>query len=316
MVSWRLYLVSTIGHHLPTSQKPSTHTAWFAGFFVVILWASAFPAIRVAAPDLGPIGLTQSRLLIASIALICLGLPSKMLQLPRLVDLPLVFICGVCGMAGYFLLLNWGELYVPAGTASMIVSASPIVSVLIASRLLHERLSITAIIGTCVAVTGVVFVCLARAEIALSSAVWITVAAAVLLGFYHPLTRSLVKRYSALEVTTYVTVASVIMTLPLLPFSWSQLTSAKTEAWFATLYLGIFPSAIGYALWGFSLSRLTVATTTSFLHMVPLIAVAIGYVWLDEMPLMTELAGGVVVLFGVVLLNFRRRTHKPIQPKT
>ncbi|HEK1766284.1 TPA: DMT family transporter [Pseudomonas putida] len=288
------------------SGKHASSTAWIAGLTVAFLWASAFPAIRVAAPALGPVGLTLSRLLIASLTLIIIGLASGKLHRPRRADLPLILACGICGMAGYFLLLNWGELYVPAGTASMIVSASPIISVTVAALLLGERLSAAAIIGSSVAIIGVAVVCLARAGIALSSAVWIIVAAAVLLGVYHPLTRPLLKRYSGLEVATYATTASTLMTLPMLPFAWPQLTAAPGAAWLAALYLGMLPSAAGYALWGFSLSRLTVAVTTSFLYLVPLIAVVIGYVWLDELPLGIELAGGAVVLMGVIILNFGR----------
>lgn len=280
--------------------------AWLAGIVVVVLWASAFPAIRTAAPALGVFGLTISRLVIASFVLVMIGVLTKKVRLPQLVDLPLIIACGVCGMAGYFLLLNWGELYVPAGTASMIVSASPIVSVAIATLFLREPLTKSIVIGSGVAISGVVVVCLARAGIDLSLAVWIIVAAALLLGAYHPLTKSLLKKYSGLEVATYATVSAGVLTLPFLPLAWSQLSSASTEAWLAAIYLGVFPSALGYALWGFCLSRLTLATTTSFLYVVPVVAVGIGYLWLDEVPLVYEIIGGVLTVVGVVILNVYR----------
>ena len=44
-----------------------------AGLGVVVLWASAFPAIRVAAPDLGVIGLSVVRLAVASLALLAVA---------------------------------------------------------------------------------------------------------------------------------------------------------------------------------------------------------------------------------------------------
>ena len=46
--------------------------------------------------------------------------------------------------------------------------------------------------------------------------------------------------------------------------------------------------------------------TTSFLYLVPVIAVAIGYFYLKEVPLKIELLGGAVVLLGVVIINARR----------
>lgn len=297
---------------MTTPRPHSVGPAGVAGIIVAFLWASAFPAIRIAAPALGVIGLSASRLIIASLVLIAIGALTKKVRLPHWTDVPWIVGCGISGMAGYFLLLNWGELYVPAGTASMIVSASPIVSIAIAAIALREPLPKPAIIGSAVAVLGVIIVSVARADIALSSAVWIVIAAAILLGIYHPLTRPLLKKYSGLEVATYATISAAIMTLPLLPLAWSQLITASGATWTAAIYLGIFPSAIGYALWGFSLSRLTVATTTSFLYLVPVIAVAIGYFYLEEVPLAAELLGGAVVLLGVVILNARRPRPQPI----
>jgi len=88
-----------------------------AGFGVVVLWASAFPAIRVAAPELGVAGLSFVRLAIAAGALLLLA-PALKVRVPARRDLPLILACAFLGMAAYQVLLNWGELYVPAGTHS------------------------------------------------------------------------------------------------------------------------------------------------------------------------------------------------------
>ena len=40
---------------------------------MVVLWASAFPAIRVAAPEMGVVGLSIARLGIASVALLIIA---------------------------------------------------------------------------------------------------------------------------------------------------------------------------------------------------------------------------------------------------
>lgn len=96
-----------------------------AGLLVVVLWASAFPAIRVAAPAMGVIGLSFARLLVAALALLIVAVVVKA-RLPRPRDLGWIAACGFFGMAAYQLLLNWGEIYVPAGTASIIVAAAPL----------------------------------------------------------------------------------------------------------------------------------------------------------------------------------------------
>ena len=76
-----------------------------AGLGVVVLWASAFAAIRVAAPGLGVVGLSFARLAIASAALLVVA-PLLKARLPARRHLPQILACGFVGMAAYQVLLN------------------------------------------------------------------------------------------------------------------------------------------------------------------------------------------------------------------
>jgi len=73
----------------------------------VVLWASAFPAIRVGVDGLGVGGLSFWRLAVASVALAVVS-PVLRVRLPRRRDLPLIALCAFTGMSAYQLLLNWG----------------------------------------------------------------------------------------------------------------------------------------------------------------------------------------------------------------
>ncbi len=273
-----------------------------AGLLVVVLWASAFPAIQVAAPALGVVGLSFVRLAVAALALSAIGVV-KRIRLPRGRDLGWILAAAFFGMTVYQLLLNASELHVPAGTASMIVAAAPLVSVAVARILFREAVTPATLVGSAIALGGVLIVCLARAGLSLSASVWIAVAAMAVQGVYHPLQRPLLKRYTALEVATYTMVAGTAMTLPLLPFGAAQLAGASAQSWIAAVYLGLAPSAVGFVLWAFAVGRLPVAVSTSLLYLVPPIAVLIAWIWLGELPRAVELLGGLVVLLGVIVIS-------------
>jgi drug/metabolite transporter (DMT)-like permease len=273
-----------------------------AGIVVVILWASAFPAIRVAVPALGAVGLSLARLVVASAALLVLACWTRPRR-PRLRDLPLITAAGFCGMTAYQLLLNEAERSVPAGVASLVVSAAPLVSLGIAVLFLGEHLTLAGALGSVVALSGVAVVCLSRAGISLGGPTVLVVAAAVAQGIYHPLTKSLLARYSSLEVATYTMIAGTAMSLPLLPWGWPSLVSAGSGAWLSAIYLGLLPSALGFVLWGIAVRALPVAASTSLLYLVPGFAVLIAFLWLGELPTPGEAVGGLVIVAGVALLT-------------
>jgi drug/metabolite transporter (DMT)-like permease len=278
------------------------NTAVTAGLGVVALWASAFPAIRVAAPDLGVVGLSIVRLAIASIVLLVFATAHRA-RAPKKRDLGWIIACGFFGMTAYQLLLNQSELHVPAGTASIIVAAAPLVSVAVARVLFDERITLFTVIGSAVALGGVAIVCLSRAGLSLSASVWVVIAAMVVQGIYHPLQRPLLKTYSGLEVATYTMIAGTIMTIPFVPSGWAQLLDSPASGWIAAAYLGLLPSALGFVLWGYVTARLPIAAATSLLYLVPPVALLIAWVWLGEIPVVSELFGGAVVIAGVVLIS-------------
>jgi len=113
-------------------------------------------------------------------------------------------------------------------------------------------------------------------------------------------------------------VVGVVVMIPFVGFVWSDLTAASPGAWWAAVYLGVVPSALGFVMWGYTVARVPVATSTSLLYLVPAVAIVIAYVWLGETPVPGELVGGVVVIIGVATLTLgdrlRSRIRRPQEP--
>ncbi|MGK7949536.1 MAG: EamA family transporter [Xenococcaceae cyanobacterium] len=71
------------------------------------------------------------------------------------------------------------------------------------------------------------------------------------------------------------------------------------------LFLLVFPGAIAYLAWSYVLSQIPASVAGSYLSIIPLVALAISWLWLGEVPTITALGGGAVIFAGVLLVNQR-----------
>ncbi|MBO2452208.1 DMT family transporter [Actinomadura barringtoniae] len=272
----------------------------------VVLWASAFPAIRVGLNGLGAGGLSFLRLATASLALALTAVPLRV-RMPRPRDLPLIALSGLTGMTAYQLLLNWGEVHVPAGTASLLVATAPVYSVLLATALLGERLTARIAAGSAIAVAGSAVIAVAGGNARLSASALVVLAAAIVQGVYHFASKPLLKRYTGVEVASYAMWTGTLFLVPLAPSAVRAAATAPPSATASALYLGLLPSALGFVVWAYAVARLSMASSTAALYLVPPVALAVAFVWLGEVPRLVELAGGLISILGVVLINVQGR---------
>lgn len=265
----------------------------------VVLWAAAFPAITVAVAGLGVIGLSVLRLLVAS-AVLAIAAPWLRLRRPRWPDVPLIALSGAAGMSAYQLLLNLGERVVPPGTASLLVATAPVFAGGLAACFLGERLGCRQWAGSALALAGIALIA-ASHGLAFGTASLIVLAAAVVQAVYHVVSKPLLARYTGFEVTAYAMWAGTAFLLPFAVPAMHAVARAPAGALGAAVFLGVAPSAFGFAAWGYALARMDVGRATVALYLVPAVAIVVSLAWLGQVPGPLELGGGVITLGGVAL---------------
>src|SRR5687768_9942704 len=98
----------------------------------LLFWSSAFAAIGYALRDYGPGELALFRFGVASVAL-AIYAPIRRIPLLEPRDLPAMIVMGFLGVAVYHLALNFGQLKVSAGQASLLISTSPVFTAILAT---------------------------------------------------------------------------------------------------------------------------------------------------------------------------------------
>lgn len=269
----------------------------------IVFWASAFPAIREGIAAYTPGHLALLRFLVASLALGVLALAMRM-PLPALRDWPGIIGTAFLGVVVYHVSLNTGEISVAPGTASVIVAAAPAIMALLAVIFLKERLAAWGWMGIAVSFGGVAFIALGSGEgLSLDTRALFVVLAAVAQGGFFAGQKPIASRLGALRFTTCSIWAGTVMLLVFSPGLIENVQAAPLSATLSAVFLGIFPSAIGYATWAYVLSHMPAARASSFIYLIPALAILISWVWLGEAPTLIAIGGGVVVLLGVIMVN-------------
>jgi len=277
----------------------------------IIFWAFAFPFIKVGLTELSPVNLTIMRLFtVCGIFLVFLLLAPKRFTAIKKKDIIPLFLLGFLGLVVYHLGLNYGEQYISASAASLIIATIPIFTVIFAFIALKEKITKKITFGIPISLIGVIIISLTGTSNGdsftityLSAALAVLVSSLVGAG-YTIAGKKLLERYSPLSLTVY---AFLFGSLGLLPFLSSSLitevAAMSWTGWSAVLFLAVLPTVIGYVLWYVALEVKTASELSIFLYFIPVLSTAVSYVFFHEVITVLFVLGGALVILGLLIVN-------------
>lgn len=304
-------MTSTTNPPTATAETASP-AAWLpvaAVAVTLVFWASAFVAIRHLGHDFSPGALSLGRLLVGAL---CLGAVALSRGLPRPTGREWVSIVaiGVLWFGVYNVALNEGEHRIDAGTAAMLIQVSPVLIAFLAAAFLHERFTLYLGIGLALAFGGVGLISLASSEGGGNDVlgVLLCLLSAVVYSVSLILQKPLVARLTALQVTWLACTVGAVVCLPFLGQLVDEAGDAPTSSILWVVYLGVFPTAIAFTTYAHALRHMSASSLGVTTYLVPPIAIAMGWLFLDETPAAMAYVGGVLALVGVAVARRKPRT--------
>ncbi len=291
--------------------SPKTLLVTGAASVSVLLWASSFVAIRHAGTEFSAGAMSLARLLVGSLllgAFLFLRQSPSSFTWPAKRDWPPLLACGLLWFGVYNVALNAAERRLDAGTAAMLVHIAPLLIALLAGLTLGEGFPRQLVTGSLVAFGGVVLIGLStstgRAE---TWGVILCVIAAIGYAVGVVTQKPLLTRLPAAQVTWLACMIGTVACLPYAPALTSELRTASASTIWWVVYLGAFPTALGFTTWAFALRRTTAGRMGVTVYAVPVVAIVLAWLLLGETPALLALIGGTLCLAGVAL---SRRTGK------
>jgi len=290
----------------------------FMMLIAVIVWAFAFPFIRIGLDELSFINLTIMRFFVVCIVLLIILIlqPKKFSKLQKKDVIP-IFILGFFGVIVYHFGLNYGEQYVSAGAASLIIATIPIQILILAAIFLKEKITLKKLVGIILALSGVLIISIWGTKNITFEVKYITAAiaifiAALVAAFYTIAGKKLLNRYTGLSLTTY---AILLGSIGLLPFTINssligEISNLSLKGWFAIIFLGIFSTVIGYIIWYVALEKKTAHEVSVYLYLIPVLSTIISYFLLDEEITAMFIFGGFLVILGLIIVNMKNNLNQ------
>lgn len=279
----------------------------------LLLWASAFVAIRHLGSSFSPGSLSLGRLLVGSVALgVMVALRGW--RMPQRRDWPGLITIGVLWFGVYNVALNAGEHRVDAGTAAMLIQLSPVLVAVLAAVFLKERATPALGVGLLVAFGGVVLIATSTSDHGNADPLGVVLCLVSAAAYAVSLTiqKPLVSRLSGIEVTWIACTVGLVVCLPFAGrlVQDTQSASAADIAW--VVYLGLFPTAIAFSTYAFALSHMSASSLSVTTYLVPPITVGLSWLFLSEVPPAMAYVGGALCLVGVALARRKPRRHSDL----
>ena len=313
----------------PAGVKYALCSAYLVALFVIFVWGITFVNTRALLADFSALEILVVRFALAWGALWLVG-PRRFVKKCR-GDEWLFAAMGFCGIFGYQFLENCAIYYTNASNVAIFVSFGPIVTAALARIFTKDRsLSAALLIGSLLAVVGV-------ALVSMNGVVnlhlrplgdLMALGAMVSWGFYSILIDKVNERGYPPEYAIRKAFGwSLVMMLPLCAwgvtdsgycaldgsFSVTLDWDANVERfsnwlnWLNFGFLGLLASAASFAMWNYACNALGVVRASVGLYLTPIVGVVFAALFLGERLMTMSALGGLVIIIGVAIANWRRK---------
>ena len=284
---------------------------YLEALFAVIVWGGSFIATKIAVGQISPTTVVWLRFTIGIPLILFAVAIRKQFAFPKGNEWWYFALLGFLGISFHQWLQSNGLRTAQATTTAWIISTSPAFIAVLGWMVLKEKLTLHQSLGITLAMLGVLavvskgnFASLAVGKFGTTGDFLILISS-VNWAVFSILSRHGLKNHPSTRMTLWIMTLGWFFTSVtfIAGRNYTEILQLDTRSWLAVIYLGILTTGLAYIAWFDALSQLPAAQTGAFLFIEPLTSMVVAAIILNEQITPISVLGGVVILFGIWMVN-------------
>lgn len=269
----------------------------------MLVWASSFIALKTAIVDIGPFTVIFLRMLIASLCFVYFIKSFFKYEFSKK-DIKYILLLALFEPCLYFIFEAKALQNTSASQAGMITSVMPLITAMFAGVLLKELITRKLILGSLLAMIGVIYLSLNASETTSAPnpmlGNFLEFCAMICGAGYTIVARYLSSKYSAIFITAIQAFIGAIFFFPFFIYEYNSMEMTFTNnALLCILYLGVVVTLGGYGLYNYALTKVTASKAAIFVNLIPIFTMFLAFLILKEEISSSQLIASLVILLGV-----------------
>jgi len=269
---------------------------------------------KVVLRSMSPSSLVSCRLTGAALAFVLLQRKLTPLFKMPAKDFWLLALCSMLGVVGNQFLYVKGLSLTTVINVTLLSTTIPVFALFVSILFGYDQLSFRRLIGIALAAGGVIYlVNPARADLSAQTTAGnlLIVSNSLLYAIYLVISKTLLERYGAFNVITWIFLVGSVVTVPVGVYSLRQenVGAITSGVWLLLVFIIIFPTVGAYYLNAWALSKVPPSTVAVYIYLQPLIAFGFAPLLLGEQWSSRTIIAAILIFMGVAVVTKRGRSR-------
>lgn len=279
-----------------------------------IIWGINGPVMKLTLQSVPIFSLAFIRFFFAS--LILFPFIYKKLHI-NLKDLPIFILCAGLGVTFNITFFFWGLTLTTALNSGIIVSTTPMFTLIFAAIFLKEKITKGLIIGSIIGILGIGIIVsqdILKNGIALSPiGDFLILLATLAFIFYEILSKKFLKNYHPLTIIFYAFAIGGVSFLPAAVFEFTKnpgwINNLPSTSIWGIIFGTLFSSIGAYSLWQWGLSKIDESRAGFFFYLDPMASTVAAVILLSEKITQPFVLGAILIFLGLLFAEGRLPYH-------